>query len=237
MAFQDFIDSPKAYLQIHRMQINNGMGNTIVPGGMTRAAAIANSAHGTSIQYSHVANVEMVFDVHQMPLGGKSIPAIMKGKVGLTEKRLVAYKPAVGGPYLNFRFLPYSPTDVTFMSLGGADFAMTGPLQGCTLSVVRDQYTGAVWFFHANVSGGGGVTPANLLTKRTMIRNAGNTVNIPNTANYFFCEYGPQLDYHGWGFVWGRQRAGGKWKFYVHTIDPPAHGVSTIANRKWAELP
>ena len=38
---------------------------------------------------------------------------------------------------------------------GGADFAVTGPLTGCTVAVAN--HGGAIWFFHANVAGGGGV--------------------------------------------------------------------------------
>ncbi len=239
MSFQAFLNDPKSYLNVHRMMISQGMGANLVPGALTKAAAVANTAHGTSIQYTHTANLEMILDPHQMPLGSKSFGAMALGKVGLMDKRLVTYRPNVGGNWPNLRFLPYSATDVTFMQLGGgADFALTGPLQGCTLSVVS--HIGAIWFFHANVSGAGGVTPANRATKRQMIRNAGTIAGIPPTANYFFCEYGPGFQYDGWGFVWGRIRAGGNWKFYVHCIQPPAQGallnVHTIDDVKWADL-
>lgn len=121
---------------------------------------------------------------------------------------------------------------------GTADFALTGPLTGCTVAVVR--HAGSVWFFHANVAGGGGMGPGNRATKRSMIRNAGTLVGIRQVANYFFCEYGLQHQYEGLGFVWGRLRAGGNWKFYVHEIRPPNPGafinVNAARDGKWAEL-
>lgn len=55
----------------------------------------------------------------------------------------------LGGTRPNLRILPWSGTDVTFMQLdGAANLAITGPLTGCTVSVVR--HLGVIWFFHAN---------------------------------------------------------------------------------------
>jgi len=147
----------------------------------------------------------------------------------------VTYSPAAGGAFPNLRFLPWSARDVTFMQLdGGATFAVTGPLSGCTVSVVR--HSGALWFFHANVATSGGVGVVNRMIKRLMIQDAGRGVGVPPTAEYFYCESG--LTYTGLGFVWGRQRGGGAWKFYVHDIEPAA--TATLGNvtedRKWAEL-
>jgi hypothetical protein len=48
-------------------------------------------------------------------------------------------------------------------------------------------------------------------------------------------EYGPGRTYNGLGFVWGRERGGGNWKFYVHAIPPAASFGSTTEDRKWAE--
>jgi hypothetical protein len=105
-------------------------------------------------------------------------------------------------------------------------------LSGCTVSVVR--HAGVVWFFHANFAGGGGLANVNHGPKQAMIRNAGAIVGIPPVANYFFCEYGPGHTYDGQGFVWGRQRGGGLWKFYAHSFQPTA--IRTTEDRKWAEL-
>ncbi|HEY6527399.1 MAG TPA: hypothetical protein VIZ65_01805 [Cellvibrionaceae bacterium] len=235
MSFQSFINNPKAYVKVHEMQLQ-GAGANLVPASVTRAAPVVNPAHGNSIQFTHIANVQMALS---QSVGAKNFAAMALGRAGVMNKRGITYVPAVGGAFPNLRILPWSGTDVTFMQLdGGADFALTGPLTGCTVSVVR--HAGNLWFFHANVAGGGGMGPANRATKRSMIRHAGSLVGVPQTANYFFCEYGPQHQYEGLGFVWGRLRAGGVWKFYVHEIQPPNPGAllntNTTSDGKWAQL-
>ena len=55
-------------------------------------------------------------------------------------------------------------------------------------------------------------------------------------ANYFYCEYGPRHTYNGLGFVWGRERGGGNWKFYVHAIQPAATFGNATEDHKWADL-
>ncbi len=240
MSFQAFMNDPKGYCMIHEMQLN-GSGANLVPAAMTRAAPVANAAHGTSIQFTHNANVEMTMNVQagaktshaNTTVGG--VTRIALSKVRLANKRQVTYVPAVGGAFPNLRILPWSGTDVTFMQLnGGANFAVTGPLTGCTVSVVR--HAGGLWFFHANFAGGGGMAAINHATKRQMIQNAGAIVGIPLAANYFYCEYGPGHTYNGLGFVWGRARAGGVWKFYVHSIEPAAILGNATDDSKWAEL-
>ncbi len=160
---------------------------------------------------------------------------IALSKVRLANKRQMTYVPAVGGAFANLRILPWSGTDVTFMQLnGGANFAVTGPLTGCTVAVVR--HAGNLWFFHANFAGGGGLAAVNHATKRQMIQNADTIVGIPMGANYRYCEYGPGHTYNGLGFVWGRARAGGNWKFYVHSIKPAAILGNATDDEKWADL-
>jgi hypothetical protein len=240
MSFQTFMNDPKAYCAIHEMQLN-GAGANLVPASVTRAAAVANAAHGTSIQYTHVAAVIMAQSAQAGAKTTSAVPTfagvkkIALSKVRLADKRSVTYVPAVGAGMPNLRILPWSGTDVTFMQLnGGADFAVTGPLTGCTVSVVR--HAGALWFFHANFAGGGGLAAVNHATKRQMIQNAGAIVGIPAAANYFYCEYGPGHTYNGLGFVWGRERGGGNWKFYVHAISPAATFGNATEDRKWADL-
>jgi len=238
MSFEAFMNDPKGYCAIHEIQLF-GAGDNLVPAAVTRAAPVANAAHGTSIQFTHVGNVTMV---QAQASGAKTSWAdpnmrgmweIALAKVGKGNKRSVIYRPAVGGALPDLRILPWSGTDVTFMQLNGAaNFAVTGPLSGCTVSVVR--HLGVVWFFHANFAGGGGLANVNHGPKQAMIRNAGAIVNIPPGANYFFCEYGPGHTYDGQGFVWGRQRGGGLWKFYAHSFQPTA--IRTTEDRKWAEL-
>ncbi|HEV7263676.1 MAG TPA: hypothetical protein VGN83_01980 [Falsiroseomonas sp.] len=237
MSFQAFIDEPKSYLQVHQMAMS-GEGMALWANGataMTRQPAVPNAANGSSVQFTHNTNVTMNLTTFA---GAKNVGAMALGQLGVMNKRTVTYVPAPGGATPGMRILPWSATDVTFMALNGtADFAMTGPLTGCTVSVV--QHGGSIWFFHANVSGGGGVGSANRATKRQMIRNAGGIVGIPATANYFFCEYGPQHDYNGQAFVWGRLRGGGNWKFYVHEVQPESGIVfktRKTVDGKWADI-
>jgi hypothetical protein len=51
-----------------------------------------------------------------------------------------------------------------------------------------------------------------------------------------YCEYGPGHTYNGLGFVWGRERGGGNWKFYVHAIQPAATFGNATEDRRWADL-
>lgn len=235
MSFQAFMNDPKTYLMVHRMAMS-GEGNSLWQGGaMTRAAPVINGASGNSIQFTHLGNVTMN---QTYAMGATNVGAVALGQMGVMQKRNVMYVPAVGGAFPNLRILPWSGADVTFMHLtGAADFAMTGPLTGCTVAVVRD--AAGVWFFHANVSGGGGVGPANRATKRQMIRNAGTIAGVAPTADYVFCQYGQGFDYNGQGFVWGRQRAGGNWKFYIYEVQPESGLVfktSKTLDSKWADL-
>jgi len=239
MSFQAFLSDPKSYLKVHRMQLaGEGSGLWTLGGtAMTRAVPVANAAQGMSIQFTHVSNVEMVTTANAGPRNGA---AMALGRMGLMDKRSAQYSPRPGGAFADLRILPWSAANVTFMLLdGAADFAITGPLQGCTLAVVR-RPTG-IYFFHANVSGAGGVNNANRATKRAMIQNAGLLAGIPahaNYANYAYCEYGPAHQYHGEGFVWGRTRGAGNWKFYVHEVKE-AQGMLDIKptqDGKWADL-
>ncbi|WP_043343010.1 hypothetical protein [Belnapia moabensis] len=221
---------------VHQMAMS-GEGGSLWSNGataMTRHAAVANPANGNSVQFTHNSNVTMNLTTS---LGPKNFGAMALGQVGVMNKRTVTYVPAPGGTLPGIRILPWSATDVTFMALNGtADFALTGPLTGCTVAAVA--HGGSIWFFHANVSGGGGVGPANRATKRQMIRQAGNLVGIPGTADYVFCQYGPDHDYNGQAFVWGRRRAGGNWKFYVHEVQPESglfHTRRTV-DGKWADI-
>src|SRR5262249_45684710 len=160
----------KGYLQVHEMHVAVTRPPLLAGGGgagMAVAAGGAHAAHGTSIRGAHQKPVQLGTN---QPVGnqGQGWEDIVKGQPGVSHKKYIYYESAAGGPRPNFRVLPWSPTDVTFMELtGGADFAVTGPLQGCTIAVVR--HAGSVWFFHANVGVGGGVNNANRATKRQMI--------------------------------------------------------------------
>jgi hypothetical protein len=231
MSIASLVANPKSYLRVHEVQLN-GAGDNLVPTGMTRHAAVPNPAHGNSIQFTHVSNVTMnQGHAH----GAKNVFARPLQRVGVAARRQVTYAPALGGSDAGFRILPWDGTNITFMQLdGGATFVVTGPLTGCTVGAVR--HGGAVWLFHANVAGGGGVI--HHATKRQMIQHAAAGVGVPGTAAFHYCEYGAGNDYDGLGFVWGRPRSTGDWKFYVHYIAPAAlggHG-NQIGNAKWATV-
>jgi len=239
MSFQSFTNDPKAYLLVHQMKIA-GFTGAIPSTAITELQKTANASGGYSYQYSHVGNVQMVVpaNFHNVTgVGAKDNLSMLKGLMGVQNKRLVNFQVQAGGATPGVRYLPWKPADVTFMELdGAATLALTGPLKGCTLGVVRHQTTGTLWFFHANVGDAGGVNNMNRAVKRDKIRAAGALVGITNAAQYFFCQYGqvPAFDYEGWGFVWGHI-SGGNWKFYVHAISP-GNNVNTTTNKKWAQL-
>ena len=140
----------------------------------------------------------------------KNIGAIALGQLGLMNKRRVTYNPTVDGGFPHLRFLPWRGTDVTFMQLNGAaNFALTGPLTGCTVSVVP--HGGGIWFFHANVAGGGGMGPGNRATKRMMIRNAGAIVGVPPPPTTAFASRARNISTPAWalsGAGWRRAATG-----------------------------
>jgi len=234
MGFAAFVSNPKAYLGSHEMQLN-GNGSSLVPLQITMGVPGINAAGGFSVQYTHVAT-------HSLAQGAPAAPATNWGaslarKVKIAPRRRITYVPAAGGPAPGFRLLPWEATNVTFMELGaGANFAVTGPLTGCTIAVARHPVTGSVWFFHANVAGGGGALF--LVTKRLKVRHAGVVAGFPiggPAGTYRWCEMGSQ--YHGLAFVWGRLRGPGVWKFYIHDIQPAAPGgANQVTNSKWTEL-
>lgn len=239
MSFASLLSNPTRYLTTHCMTLPPGTGAALVTGGaMTRGAGVANAAHGQSFLHTHTGNVTMTRAGGGQPRGMMRTGAhkIRSGLrlAGAAAPKIICYAPAVGGPHPGFRFLPFDPANITYMALdAGATFAMTGPLTGCTVAVLR--HGGQLWFFHANVSGGGGVDAANLATKRQMVQNAAGN---PAGAAYHWCEFGPANQYNGMAFVWGRPQAGGgaggPWEFWVHDVNFAAGGGQTATNSRWA---
>ncbi len=241
MGFQAFLNNPTYYLNHHRMLLNGQGANLVNAGAMNRVNHGANPVFGQTHEYVHNNNVSMI---QQLAVGYNNFLAHGISRLGLINKRCVTYAPVPGGGHPQLRFLPWDQATVTFMQLdAGARFFLTGPLGGCTVAVTR--HAGAVWVFHANVAGGGGVNAANLAVKRQMIQHAGNGAGIPGANVYHFCQYGPQHDYQGQGFVWGQFHAGagagagaGVWRFYQHCVQPAdgCFNIDTTNTGMWAVL-
>lgn len=224
MSFQSFMNNPKAYLKAHSMQLG-GTSQALAPAAMTELPMTPLGGGLGAIQYLHTANVRMM-RVGLVPQP-KNIVANGLRQLGLIERRQVSYQSQTGGAAVGLRILPFHVARVTFMQLtGGATFAVTGPLTGCTVAVLR--HAGSAWLFHANVGAGGGVGAANLLAKRNMIAQAAAGIGAMGAAT--LCEY--TVDYNGIAFVWGRLRGNGDWKFYVHDVTLGGG----VQNAKWATV-
>src|SRR5690349_1981658 len=102
MSFQAFLNDPKSYLAVHRMQLAGEGSGLWANGGtaMTRAVPVHNLGHGDSIQFTHVSNIEMVMTGN---LGAKNVGAMALGRMGVMDKRSAQYSPRAGGAFANFR--------------------------------------------------------------------------------------------------------------------------------------
>jgi hypothetical protein len=236
MSFAAFRGNPKTYLKSHSMSI--GGLNAAVNAAMNAAVAVALPlpTHGHREEWTHLGPLSFI---QTLPIGGR------EGRAGSGVLRRIGGALRVGNPYKqnNFipigvadaglRYLPYRADHCTYMEMDGAgEFFMTGPLQGCAVAAGRHPGTNNVWCFHANANGvaGGG----NAAAKQQMIFETAAHVGIP-VGNLRFCEYASvpsNNHYFGLGFVWGRRRGGGAWKFYVHWIAPGGGSE----NSRWAEI-
>jgi len=225
MSFTAFMANPKAYLRTHRVFVHS------TPAGensVTAGAAVVNAAGGNSMQFTlHAGNHSRMDIGANQGTAGFNIIARAARRVGIGSWARRDYTLVANPGDLGFRYLPYRPNHVTYMSLdAAATFCLTGPLTGCTIAAARDA-AGTVWFLHANRNNIGGVVAARL-PKRTMILNVTAGLGIL-PANVTLCEYGAGFQYDGMGFVFGKLRGNGDWRFRVHSSSPVAGGGQTTA--------
>lgn len=206
MAFTHFLQNPKSYLRTHQVFIGNSFnaGGSVAP---LAAAALIGGGHSMQFNLNPAAFITMT-DTNITHVSSK-LGAIARG-LGLAPRVrrdfTVAVNPAGD---IGFRFLPYRQGHVTYMSLGAAaTFFITGPLTGCTVGA--GSLGGNIWTFHSYAPAG--IHGAAARDQQSlMIDEVGNTLGL-NAIH--LAENG--TDYNGQGFVFGRLRPNGIWKFYAY---------------------
>lgn len=207
MAFNHFKSDPKGYSRCHKMFLSNsdtGAGST------THAApvAVAGGKHRQLFTWNGT-NITLTRCLVVQPVLGKKQKVAMAFGLS-TPRRDYSVAALGGGPANGFRYLPFRANHVTYMQMdAAADFCITGPLTGCTVAAGKDA-AGTVWFFHANENNAHGA--AARLTQTNMIHAAAGVAGVP-LGNLVTCEL--TVDYNGMAFVFGRQKPGNVWKFYV----------------------
>jgi hypothetical protein len=206
MSFEAFMEDPKAYASTHELFI----GNSLNAGGSVAAQPLAvNPAGGHSLQFRRAGpNITMV---DMQGRTSSTVGAIARG-IGVAPRVRRDFVVAASGVDVGLRFLPYRQGHVTYMSIDAmGTFFITGPLTGCTVAVAR--LAGRLWTFHSFAPVGiHGV--AARLTQRQMVNHlaaglAGAAVPVVHFAEN-------TLQYTGQGFVLGRRRPAGNWKFYAY---------------------
>lgn len=225
MSFNTFLANPKAYLQTHAMQVGNTQATTAA---MTAGPAAPNAAHGSSVLWTQ-GGANFLTMNHTRP------PTNFLGNIGrklrLIGKRNIQYSTAASAGDLGYRYLPFGPNQVTYMAMDpAATFVLTGPLSGCSIAAGRTVPGGVVYLFHANANG---PPPGGVPVKQAMINNAAGIVGVP-LAGLHRCDFGAQ--YNGLGFVFGRLRAHGVWKFYVHSLTAAPNGGVNAVTTKFGQL-
>lgn len=209
MAFNHFKNDPKGYSRCHKMFLNNsdtGAGST------THAApvAVAGGNHRQLFTWNGT-HITLSRDLTTQPAPNKKQKIGMA--LGLSSPRRDYSVAALGagpGHANGFRYLPFRANHVTYMQMdAAADFCITGPLTGCTVAAGKDA-AGTVWFFHANENNAHGA--AARLSQNNMILAAAAAAGVP-AGNLVTCVM--TVNYNGMAFVFGRQKPGNVWKFYV----------------------
>ena len=225
MGFAEFMNNPKAYLGHHRALIQDApaSANACIGG-----AAVVLGNGRRRMQYTqHAANyISMIHVVgHGQRIHSTKWQSFKAG-LPLTNRINRTFNPIASAADVGFRYLPFRENHCTYTTLdAAATFFITGPLTGCTIATLR--HGGAVWVFHSNDNMNAGA--AARLVQRGSIQEVCNHHALPY-ANVEFCEYGTEYD--GFGFVFGRRRGGGVWKFYAHATD----ANDRTRTRKWAEV-
>jgi len=213
------------YLRTHSMMLDgSGEYSLNLAGAVTYGAAAPNPAGGHSITYTHHANVTFNPSLDTPPT-----TPLQRGlrQINLLGRRMITYGPAAGGGFPGLRILPWRAGHVSELALDNdAQMAITGPLTGCTVAVLR--FTGGGYgFYHANVSGHGGVTPANIAAKRNMIANLAGARGVA-VDREVYCERG--ANYTGMAFAFALRRGAG-WELYVHDYEPDGPTNTALCGR------
>lgn len=229
MTFQAFLNNPKGYLSTHEMYIANSpavlacmRSDTAhaLPGGLTRQR-----------WRQRPAGPFPTFVPGAAPAGPKPLGTVLHDTarhLPFVGRKLLQYGLGNTVGDLGLRYLPFNPNHVTYMRIhGAANFVMTGPLTGCTIAAVPGA-AGEIWFIHANRNGGG--VAGAIADQLQGITDLVTGVLGLAMANVITCTY--QNDYDGFGFVFGRLRPNGVWKFYSHATSA---GGNTVT-RKFGEF-
>lgn len=115
------------------------------------------------------------------------------------------------------RFLPWVANGASYMSLdASARKFFTGPLSGCSIYIVEDTATQALWALHVNrndVAGQNNQAIKHAMMADTCFSDMGIGARIRYEALY-------QREYLDNGFVFG-EKTGNLWKFYA--VDTSSH--------------
>ena len=227
MSFDTFRANPKSYLKTHEMHVANNPATLVA---MTAGAQVANAAHGHSVLWTQNAGNFLTMSHAQQ---GTNVFGNLGRKIGLLNKRLIQYATSASAGDIGFRYLPFMANQCTYMTLdANASLIVTGPLSGCSIAAGRTGPGGAAYLFHANANG---PPPGGVAVKQAMIDNAAALVGVPQ-AHLVRCDYGPGNQYNGMGFVFGRLRPGGIWKFYIHSANPAPGGAHVVDTTKFGQI-
>lgn len=225
MSFETFMREPKAYLANHDvrvgsnasiLQLMNAGAAEAIPGGQAQQWSSKPGKWVTMIRsLTMQENLTKTF-ADKLRIQAAKLPLVPK--VGRTFVTMES--PADIG----FRWLQFVENHCTYMTIdGAASFAITGPLTGCTIAVGRSR-TGQLVLLHANCNTQHGEGAR--ATQWNMLSHVASRKLDTAPTSLFECRY--TRDYSGMGFVFGRARQGGQWKFYGYGSDS--------GTRKFAEL-
>ncbi|MBC8443095.1 hypothetical protein H8D79_00060 [PVC group bacterium] len=213
MSFAAFMKNPLAYVKTHRVFVAN---SDLAEGSVTPQAPVGILGGGMSVEFVvHAAHpISMMITGNTQKQRAKNIFERAARRIGVGSWARRDYGVCTSTGDVGFRYLPYRPNSVTYMALdGNARFCLTGPLTGCTVGAGSDG-AGNVWFFHSNRNDLGAVAAARI-PKRLMLNAVAANQGIAH-ADIALCEYGPNLQYDGLGFVFGKRQTNGEWRFYAH---------------------
>ena len=225
MGFDSFMKNPKAYLGHHQGMLADAAASARA---MDKAAPFALSNGKDSVLFTQKNN-QFLSMIHTVGHGHEihsSRLTVAKAVLGISGRIYRSFSPIDSNTDLGVRYLPFIANTVTYMRLdGNASFFLTGPLTGCTIAVAK--HSGTLWAFHSNDNVGSGITAR--MKQMQSISLICTRLQIPHNR-IRSCVY--LTNYDGMGFVFGRLRSKGVWKFYSHATDVKKKTVTS----KWAEI-